>query len=303
VYGHDPAPLTSDDDEASPPGVGGGTSPRRLLERLGVRPYRGWGQNFLIDPSVPRRMVAAAGVEPGDLVVEVGPGLGVLTEPLLAAGARLTAVELDPRLAAYLRQRHAAEPRLRLIEGDILHQTPDDLAPGGEPYAVIANLPYSVTSAVLRHLLRGPRRPTSIMVMVQREVAERIVAVPPAMSLLAVSVRFFGTARLVLRVPAAAFYPAPKVDSAVVAVTVAPPPLPEAEHAAFFRVVAAGFGQRRKTLLNSLTAGLALDRPYITAALVVAGIDPPRRAETLAVADWLRLYRALAAAPPGEILP
>jgi 16S rRNA (adenine1518-N6/adenine1519-N6)-dimethyltransferase len=272
---------------------------RRLLERLGVRPYKGWGQNFLIDPTVPRRMVEVAGVAPGEVVVEVGPGLGVLTEPLLAAGARVVAVEIDPRLAVYLRERFAGEERLRLVEGDMLRLAPDDLVPPGQLYKVVANLPYSVTSAVLRHVLAGPRRPTQVVVMVQLEVAQRIVAAPPAMSLLAVSVQFFGRPRLALRVPAGAFYPVPEVDSAVVALAVAPPPLPDVEHARFFRVVAAGFGQRRKTLVNSLAAGLGLARPVVLAGLAAAGIDPQQRAETLAVPDWVRLYRALAAPDAG----
>ena len=283
------------DDDARPrsPGL------RRRLEALGVRPYKGWGQNFLVDTSVPRRMVEVAAVQPGEVVVEVGPGLGVLTEPLLAAGARVVAIEIDPRLAVHLREQFGAMDNFQLVESDILAVEPERLAPSGEPYKVVANLPYSVTSAVLRHLLSRPRRPTRLVVMVQREVAERIVAEPPAMSLLAVSIQFFGSPRLALRVPAGAFYPAPSVDSAVVALEVEDLPLPDDEQPAFFRVVAAGFGQRRKTLSNSLMAGLALPRPAIQAALAAAELDPRRRAETLTVADWVRLYRTIRASATG----
>ena len=268
---------------------------RRLLTSIGVAPYKGWGQHFLADPGVPRRMVEIAGIEPGDAVIEVGPGLGILTEALLRAGAEVTAVEVDPRLAAYLRERFAGDSRLRLVEGDVLKLDLADLAPPGRPVKLVANLPYSITSAALRHALAGPWRPSSLVVMVQEEVARRIVAAPPEMSLLAVSVQLFGQPRLALRVPGDAFVPPPTVNSAVVAMRVEAPPLPDAEHTRFFRIVAAGFAQRRKTLLNSLSAGLSLPRPAIEPALVAAGIDPLRRAQTLALDEWLRLDRELGA--------
>jgi 16S rRNA (adenine1518-N6/adenine1519-N6)-dimethyltransferase len=274
-----------DDDTPQRPGA-----IRATLDRLGVAPYKGWGQNFLTDATVPRRMVELAGVGPGDTAVEVGPGLGVLTAPLLATGADVVAVEVDPRLAGYLRERFAGEARLRLVEGDILRLAPDDLVAPGVGFRVVANLPYSATSAVLRRLLAGPRRPQRLVVMVQEEVARRIVARPPEMSLLAVSIQFFGRPRLAFRVPAGAFTPTPKVDSAVVAVEIDATPLAEDEHEGFFRVVAAGFAQRRKTLSNSLSATLALPRAIVDEALTAAGVDPRRRAQTLAVEDWLRVY-------------
>jgi 16S rRNA (adenine1518-N6/adenine1519-N6)-dimethyltransferase len=270
---------------------------RALLDTLGVAPYKGWGQNFLTDTAVPRRMVEEAGVGPGDHVLEVGPGLGVLTDALLASGARVTAVEIDPRLAAYLTDRFGGHERCHLVVGDILRLDPAALV-AGEPYTVVANLPYAITSAVLRYLLERDDRPARLVVMVQEEVARRIVAAPPEMSLLAVSVQLYGVPRLALRVPAGAFTPAPKVDSAVVALTVVPPPLDAAGQARFFRAVAAGFRQRRKTVANALAAGLALERPVVVTALAAAGIDPMLRAERLTVADWLRLDAALATAVP-----
>lgn len=265
---------------------------RALLDALGVAPYKGWGQNFLTDLAVPRRMVDLAGIGPGDHALEIGPGLGVLTAALLASGATVTAVEIDPRLAGYLRDRFAAEHRFHLVVGDILRLDPAALLPGG-PYTVVANLPYAITSAVLRHLLERDDRPARLVVMVQDEVARRIAATPPAMSLLASSVQLYGTPALALKVPSGAFTPAPKVDSAVIAMTVVAPPLDAAGQARFFRVVAAGFRQRRKTVANALAAGLALERPPVVAALAAAGIDPMLRAERLTVADWLRLLAAL----------
>jgi 16S rRNA (adenine1518-N6/adenine1519-N6)-dimethyltransferase len=265
---------------------------RALLDSLGVAPYKGWGQNFLTDATVPPRMVELAGVGPGDHALEIGPGLGVLTAALLASGATVTAVEIDPRLATYLGDRFASAALFRLVVGDMLRLDPAALDIVG-PYTVVANLPYAITSAVLRHLLERDDRPARLVVMVQEEVARRIVAAPPEMSLLAVSVQLYGEPTLALRVPAGAFTPAPRVDSAVVAMTIVPPPLDGAEQARLFRVVAAGFRQRRKTVANALAAGLAMERPPVVAALAAAGIDPMLRAERLTIADWLRLLQAL----------
>jgi 16S rRNA (adenine1518-N6/adenine1519-N6)-dimethyltransferase len=277
---------------APPPEISHPRRLRQLLASLGVTPYHGWGQNFLTDATVPPAMLAAAELTTAATVLEIGPGLGILTGPLLAAGARVTAVELDRRLVGYLRQRFASVATLRLIEGDILRQSLGQLFAEPAAVTVVANLPYSVTAAVLRHLLDRPPRPHRLVVMVQREVAERLIARPPAMSLLAVSLQLFGQPQLVRQVPASAFEPVPAVASAIIAMTVAPPPLPESQLPAFFRLVAAGFGQRRKTLLNSLSAGLDQPRPLMADWLTSAGIAASRRAETLTVADWLALHHA-----------
>ncbi len=277
-------------------GPGPGTA--RALREAGLRPRKGLGQNFLVDPTVPPRIAAAAALAPGDTVIEVGPGLGVLSAELAArldptTGGRLIAVELDAALAPVLRERMAAFPAFTLVQGDILELAPGDLArtaDGRLPrYKVVANLPYYITSAVLRHFLEADPPPTALVVMVQREVAERIVARPPDMSLLAVSVQFYGVPRLLFRVPPGAFHPAPKVESAVLRVDVYPPearPVAVADVDAFFAVVRAGFGQRRKQLGNSLATGLARDKAAVAAALAQAGVDPSRRAETLTLAEW-----------------
>jgi 16S rRNA (adenine1518-N6/adenine1519-N6)-dimethyltransferase len=280
----------------------GGEKPRlrELLRELAIRPTKGKGQNFLTDRAVVGRIADVARLEPGDVVVEVGPGLGILTHELIARvgpEGRVVAVELDRRLAAYMREEYAETPTLRLVEADVLRQSPDDLLAGLPekiPYAVVANLPYSITSAVLRHFLDAPRRPTTLTVMVQREVAERIVAQPPDMSVLAVAVQFYGKPTIALRIGPAAFIPRPKVDSAVIRIELHPAPsLPDAAIPGFFAVVTAGFGQKRKQLVNSLAAGLGLSRDQTIAALVAAGIAPEQRPEKLIVADWLRLYEAI----------
>ncbi|MDP9375066.1 MAG: 16S rRNA (adenine(1518)-N(6)/adenine(1519)-N(6))-dimethyltransferase RsmA [Chloroflexota bacterium] len=295
-----PEPVGGDDPPAAgTPGARAATS--AALRELAVRPSKGMGQNFLTDRRIVARIADAAELAPGATVVEVGPGLGVLTAELLARvgpAGRVIAVELDRRLAAHLRDdlvpEHPAGAALEVVEADVLRRPPPALVPGDAPYALVANLPYNITSAILRHFLDSPRRPARLVVMVQREVAERIVARPPAMSILAVAVQFYGAARIGLHVGRGAFLPRPKVDSAVVRVDTRPrPPLPEEEIPPFFTLVGAGFGQRRKQLLNSLAAGLDLPKPALGAALVAAGIAPDRRAETLAVEDWLALYARL----------
>ena len=277
-----------------------GQSWRATLRELAVRPRKGLGQHFLTDRRVVGRIADAAALAPGATVVEVGPGLGILTAELLArvgSTGRVIAVELDRRLAAYLRAEFGAgHPGgvLEVVEADVLRRPPPTLVPGDEPYRLIANLPYNITSAVLRHFLDNPRRPVELVVMVQREVAERIVARPPAMSILAVATQFYGEASIVLGVGRGAFLPQPKVDSAVVRIVLRErPPLPEPEIAPFFALVGAGFGQRRKQLLNSLAAGLRLPKPAIGAALATVGIAPDRRAETLTVDEWLALHERL----------
>jgi 16S rRNA (adenine1518-N6/adenine1519-N6)-dimethyltransferase len=273
---------------------------RALLRELSVRPSKGKGQNFLTDRAIVARIADAAALAPGMTVVEIGPGLGILTAELLARvgpEGRVIAVELDRRLAAHIRDEFGAAA-LTVIEGDVLRRpVPTILAgiPEDTPYALVANLPYNITSATLRHFLDDPRRPTGLTVMVQREVAERIVARPPEMSILAVAIQFYGTPRIALRVGPGAFIPRPKIDSAVLHIaTAATPPLPVGAIPDFFAIVAAGFGQKRKQLANSLTAGLPLPKEAIGAALAAADLAPARRAETLSVPEWLALHATLA---------
>ena len=273
----------------------------RILREYGVRPSKGLGQNFLVSEGVLDRIVAASELGPDDLVLEVGPGLGLMTRRLAEAARAVVAVELDRRMVAILAERLADLANVHVVQADILEVDPARTVAGaigaaveGLEYKVVANLPYYITSAALRHLLEGFRRPTLLTVMVQREVAQRIVAGPGDMSLLSLSVQVYGRPEVVARVPAGAFYPPPKVDSAVVRIRVYEEPLaPEEALERLFRVARAGFEQKRKQLVNSLSANLRLSREAATEALARAGIAPTARPQTLSVADWLRLAEAL----------
>jgi len=276
---------------------------QELLRRYGLTggAKKSLGQNFLIDGGYARRIVDAAQLAPDDVVLEIGPGPGVLTGMLAARAGRVVAVELDARFVALLQQEHRAAMeagRLSLVHGDILEHDPALLVAPSARYAVVANLPYYITSPVLRHLLEATEPPERAVVMVQREVAERICAQPGDLSLLAISVQFYAEPELLFVVPPGAFRPVPNVESAVLRLRTRPAPVvADVPPAAFFRVARAGFGQKRKQLVNSLSAGLAIPKAEAAALLDSATIDPSRRAETLSLQEWGALtLRCMAAA-------
>ncbi len=260
-----------------------------ILRAHGLSPKKSLGQNFLADPSALERIIQAAEIAPGDSVLEVGPGLGSLTRYLAAAARRVVAVELDGSLLAPLEQVLAGAPNVEIIQGDILDLDPAELI--DEPgFLVVANIPYYITSTLIRHLLEARQKPRRLVLTVQREVAGRITAGPGDLSLLALSVQVYGKPAIAARIPAGAFYPAPKVDSSVVRVDLYPEPLiPAGALDAFFRLAKAGFGQKRKTLRNALAAGLSWPGQQAAELLQAAGIDPMRRAETLQLDEWRRL--------------
>lgn len=260
-----------------------------LLRRHNLLPKKGLGQNFLIDDSALKKLVAAADVTQGDAVLEIGAGLGSLTRRLALAAAQVVAVELDGELIPILESVLAEAQNVRILQGDILALDPSalDLPPG---YLVVANIPYYITSAILRHLLEARVRPARLVLTVQREVAERICAAPGEHSLLSLSVQVYGEPRPVLRIPAGAFYPPPQVDSTTLRVDIYPQPLIPAEQLdAFFRLAKAGFSQKRKTLRNALSAGLAWRPQQAARMLERCAVDPMRRAETLSLEEWSRL--------------
>ena len=268
----------------------------KLLRAHDLKPRKGLGQNFLVDPAVLKRIVDAADLSRDDIVVDVGAGVGTLTRLLAEQASRVLAVELDDNLAAILRDETARLPNVQIIHGDILRLSDLDLCHLG--YKVVANLPYYITSAVLRHFLSRAPRPRLMVLTIQREVAERIVAAPGQMSLLAVSVQLYGQPRIVCRVGAGSFYPPPSVESAVVRIEVSEQlAVALAEGVGedlFFRVARAGFAQKRKTLRNALSAGLRLPPPVVEEALGQAGVDPRRRAQTLSLPEWADVAARLA---------
>ena len=270
---------------------------RGLLRRYGVRPKKSLGQNFLVDEAALSTVAAAADLTPADTVLEIGAGLGSLTRYLAASARRVVAVELDKAMLPALRHVLEPYPNVEIISDDILRLHPSSftLHPS---YKVVANIPYYITSAVIRHLLEAETKPSLIVLTVQHEVAERICAGPGDMSLLAVSVQFYSAPRILARLPAGAFYPRPEVDSAVVRLDVFSAPRVAVENAdRFFQIVRAGFSQKRKQLRNALRAGLRLESAQAEALLAKAGIAPQRRAETLTLDEWAALASALTPLP------
>lgn len=266
--------------------------PKQLLDRYGLAPKQSLGQNFLADDNILAKIVDAAGVVPADNVLEIGPGVGNLTRHLAQRAGRVVAVELDDRFIPILQAEMAAYDNVTIVHGDILEQDPAGWF-GDEPYKVVANVPYYITGAILRHLLEGAGKPEVVVLTLQKEVAQRITAEPGEMGLLAVSVRFFGTAELVDTIKAGSFWPRPDVDSAVLRIDLGEGPrLPLAEEGPFFRIARAAFSQRRKQLQKNLRS-LGYKRKQIMGLLAEAGIDGRRRAETLSMAEWVAVYEVL----------
>ncbi len=272
---------------------------KQILRGLNLSPRKGLAQNFLLESGYLHQAIAAAEIGPADTVLEIGAGPGTLTARLAAVAGHVIAVELDDRFLPYLHRTFASQPHVTIIHADIMATDIAallrDVTGQERPvYKVVANLPYYITSALLRRLLEAEPPPTMAVLMLQWEVAKRIVAKPPRLSLLSVSVQFYGRPRLVTKVPAGAFYPVPKVDSALLGVDSKPPgrwPYPLPGH--FFRVVRAGFSQRRKQLPNNLSRELGLPKADVVALLQSALIAPQRRAETLSLAEWAVLTKLL----------
>lgn len=294
--------ATSGQPEGSPPGFSGDLTDmgtlKRLLARHGMAPNKGLGQHLLISRRALNAVVSAADLSPDDNVLEVGAGPGVLTRELAQRARRVVAVELDRAVLPVLRETTAGLANVEIIPRNLLEVDPEEVF-GAESYKLVANLPYYITSLILRYLLESANPPQVLVVMVQREVAERLVAGPGEMSLLSLSVQFYGTPKIVGYVPATAFYPPPKVDSAIVRVDLHPAPLLDSTASdLFFELIHAGFAEKRKQLHNSLTRHLDVPRETIDRWLAEGVIDSMRRPQTLSLEEWLRLARIAAADAP-----
>jgi 16S rRNA (adenine1518-N6/adenine1519-N6)-dimethyltransferase len=289
--------LLAEAARGGPPDLTDPRVARRIMRQHGLRPNKDFGQHLLADRAALDAIVAAAELGPDEAVLEVGAGMGVLTAALAERVSRVVAVELDREILPLLRETIARFDNVEIIARNLLEVQPEAVF-GQSPYKLVANLPYYITAPTLRHFLEASARPTRLVAMVQKEVAQRLVAGPGDLSLLGVSVQFYGTPRLIRLVPAASFYPPPKVDSAIVRVDVFPePPLDAATRDLLFGIAHAGFAEKRKQLHNTLASHLSAPRETINRWLEAAAIDPKRRAETLSVGDWVRLTRAAQAHP------
>lgn len=275
---------------------------KKLLRQSGLKAKKSLGQHFLVDTSVLQTIVEAAELSEEDTVIEVGPGLGILTVELVRNAGNVVAVELDAKLASLLKSRLGSPANLRVVNADILKVNPSQLLEGENKYKVVANLPYYITSPVLRYFVEASPKPSLMVMMVQKEVGEAIVADPGKMSLLAVSLQVYSKPRIICHVPAHSFYPQPKVDSVILRFDILPEPVVKVSDInGFFSLVRSGFSSPRKQLHNSLAHGLDIKPSEVMLLLEKAKIDPKRRAEALNLGEWAKLYEAWAVSKWNEM--
>ena len=262
---------------------------RALLKSNGIVPKKQLGQNFVIRRSALDQIVSAASLMEQELILEIGAGLGALTQKLAGSGHRVVAVEYDKRLIPILRSIMAAHSNVDIIQGDILQLDLKRILDQRD-YIVVANIPYHITSAVIRRLMESPFRAKRVILTIQREVAERVVAEPGDLSLLALSVQVFGLPRIHSHISSAAFYPQPKVESSVLRIDMfAEPKIKISDIDQFFRIAKAGFSQKRKQMRNALAGGLGKSPPEIEEFMLRADINPAKRAQELNLGEWQRL--------------
>jgi 16S rRNA (adenine1518-N6/adenine1519-N6)-dimethyltransferase len=264
------------------------------LNQLGIEPKKSLGQNFLINEGIYKKIVVALEIKKNDIIVEVGPGLGTLTRFLAESGVEIIAIEKDGLLTAYLKNKFKDNKNVTIIEGDILKFNPVDYRLQTTNYKLVGNIPYYLTSRLTRTVFEKWPRPEKIVLMIQKEVAQRIIAKSPDMSLLAVSVQYYSKPEIISYVSRNSFYPAPKVDSAIVKLTIAGNVQATSERAKdFFKLVKAGFAGKRKQLINNLATGLKISKQEIQQKLSLIDINPQRRAETLTIEEWQKITNSL----------
>ncbi|HEY61430.1 MAG TPA: ribosomal RNA small subunit methyltransferase A [Anaerolineae bacterium] len=258
----------------------------RIVKQFKLTPRKNLGQNFLTDENILKRIIDIAEITPKDNVLEIGAGLGSLTRLLCKQASHVTTIEIDERFIPILQDILSPYNNCNIIHGNILKIYPEEII-RTEDYVVVANIPYYITSALIRHLLEAEKKPKRIILTIQYEVAKRLCASSNKMSLLALSVQIYGTPTLIQKIKPGAFYPRPKVDSAVIRIDLFENPLIEVELMdLFFDLARSGFGKKRKTLANSLSSGMGTNKNEIRSLLSNLGIDPRRRAETLSIAEW-----------------
>ncbi len=264
---------------------------KRLCAEYGLLPSKAYGQNYLIHDAPIEAMIKAAEIQPGDTVIEVGPGFGVLTLALAKIAKEVTAFEIEKTLEGYWNDQIKKYPNVHVVWGNVLTSSQTHPFPQDRPYKVVANVPYHITSELIRLFVETDPAPTHIVVMVQKEVAERLVAKPGEMSLLSLGVQYYGEVKKVMNVSKGSFWPSPKVDSAVVSIVLQPKKKSEAE--LFFLVARAGFSHKRKKLVNNVAGGLHVSAEVVESILQSLGIRPDVRAESLSVLEWTKIAHEL----------
>jgi len=265
----------------------------KVLKKYGISPKKSLGQNFVINQRALDAVISAADLTGHEEVIEVGAGLGTLTIELAQRADRVFAVEIDKRLILILQDILRDFENVSLIHTDFLQVDPGELV-SRSGYSVVANIPYNITSALIRHLMESSTSPARVVLTMQREVAQRITGSPGDMSLLALSVQIFGSAKITAHIPAGCFYPIPKVDSAVLRIDVYEEPVvPRNMIPVIFSLARTGFGQKRKKLRNSLVPVIGSNPADVEKLLVRAGIQPKSRAQELSIQDWEKIARVV----------
>jgi 16S rRNA (adenine1518-N6/adenine1519-N6)-dimethyltransferase len=266
------------------------TEIKEICKNYHITPTKSRGQNFLFDANIIDKIINSSNLSQNDTVLEIGPGLGVLTERLVEQAGQVRAVELDKKILEFLRSRYKKTKNIEIIEGDILRldintlNIPDN-------YKIVANLPYNITSNFIRKFLEASHPPTEMVIMVQREVAQRMVE-QSKMSLLSLAVQFYANVDILFEVSRNSFWPSPKVDSAIVRI-VMKKDLPYADPKEFFRIIKMGFAAKRKQLQNNLAGGLGISKGQAVEILVKSGLNEKVRAQDLSIDDWIMIIKNL----------